>query len=271
MPWSSPDSACAGHCRTLAAPVWPLVLSHGQEQPLFPQAQIIAQAIGQAFGVAYQRFLEANSIDPSELTPRQYSRALEDQEQYNAELTHFSRQENCKDVSAALEEWGQCGVPAGTSVLSPPQLPEQLSCSLQSWALSQLAVSLEHPCCSWDAWPRALVTVTHLCPPTGLHPEAEGGDLGHRYRGVRLGLHPAHSGHRQPDARGPCGAVGRAEHRGPPHVCQWDESGGAAPHHLPEHHPGELGLRAGWPPASTLAGGQVLAETGTGLNASGSV
>ncbi|XP_027598015.2 amyloid-beta A4 precursor protein-binding family A member 3 [Pipra filicauda] len=61
-------------------------------------AQVIAQAIGQAFGVAYQRFLEANSIDPSELTPRQYSRALEDQEQYNAELTHFSRQENCKDV-----------------------------------------------------------------------------------------------------------------------------------------------------------------------------
>ncbi|XP_029889546.1 amyloid-beta A4 precursor protein-binding family A member 3 [Aquila chrysaetos chrysaetos] len=61
-------------------------------------AQIIAQAIGQAFSVAYQRFLEANSIDPSELSPRQYSRALEDQEQYNAELTHFSRQENCKDV-----------------------------------------------------------------------------------------------------------------------------------------------------------------------------
>lgn len=61
-------------------------------------AQVIAQAIGQAFGVAYQRFLEANSIDPSELSPRQYSRALEDQEQYNAELSHFSRQENCKDV-----------------------------------------------------------------------------------------------------------------------------------------------------------------------------
>uniref|UniRef100_A0A8C9EJE8 Amyloid-beta A4 precursor protein-binding family A member 3 n=1 Tax=Pavo cristatus TaxID=9049 RepID=A0A8C9EJE8_PAVCR len=61
-------------------------------------AQIIAQAIGQAFGVAYQRFLEANSIDPSALSPRQYSRALEDQEQHNAELTHFSRQENCKDV-----------------------------------------------------------------------------------------------------------------------------------------------------------------------------
>lgn len=53
--------------------------------------------------MAYQRFLEANSIDPSELSPRQYSRALEDQEQYNAELTHFCRQENCKDVRAALE------------------------------------------------------------------------------------------------------------------------------------------------------------------------
>lgn len=51
--------------------------------------------------MAYQRFLEANSIDPSELSPHQYSRALEDQEQYNAELTHFSRQENCKDVRAA--------------------------------------------------------------------------------------------------------------------------------------------------------------------------
>ncbi|NXP75363.1 APBA1 protein, partial [Ramphastos sulfuratus] len=61
-------------------------------------AQVIAQAIGQAFGVAYQHFLEANSIDPRELSPRQYSHALEDQEQYNAELTHFSRQENCKDV-----------------------------------------------------------------------------------------------------------------------------------------------------------------------------
>uniref|UniRef100_A0A8C3Y6W9 Amyloid-beta A4 precursor protein-binding family A member 3 n=1 Tax=Catharus ustulatus TaxID=91951 RepID=A0A8C3Y6W9_CATUS len=43
-------------------------------------AQVIAQAIGQAFGVAYQRFLEANSIDPNELSPRQYSCALEDQD-----------------------------------------------------------------------------------------------------------------------------------------------------------------------------------------------
>lgn len=82
--------------------------------PVVPQAQVIAQAIGQAFGVAYQRFLEANSIDPSELSPRQYSRALEDQEQYNAELTHFSRQENCKDVRAA---------PGGGDSLETPLAP----------------------------------------------------------------------------------------------------------------------------------------------------
>lgn len=112
MPWSSPGTVLcwalqgAGSCwlqfghETVVPEPW------AQTTPLFPQAQIIAQAIGQAFSVAYQRFLEANSIDPSELSPRQYSRALEDQEQYNAELTHFSRQENCKDVRAALEGWG---------------------------------------------------------------------------------------------------------------------------------------------------------------------
>lgn len=78
---------------------------------MFFQAQVIAQAIGQAFGVAYQRFLEANSIDPSELSPRQYSRALQDQEQHNTELTHFSRQENCKDVRAAPRGGDSVGNP----------------------------------------------------------------------------------------------------------------------------------------------------------------
>lgn len=68
--------------------------------------------------MAYQRFLEANSIDPSELSPRQYSRALEDQEQYNAELTHFSQQENCKDVRAALGLGENVGNP-----LAPLWLP----------------------------------------------------------------------------------------------------------------------------------------------------
>ncbi|XP_010129967.1 PREDICTED: amyloid beta A4 precursor protein-binding family A member 1-like, partial [Buceros rhinoceros silvestris] len=81
-----------------------------QAAPLSPQAQVIAQAIGQAFGVAYQRFLEANSIDPSELSPRQYSRALADQEQYNAELMHFSRQENCKDVCIRKQKGEILGV-----------------------------------------------------------------------------------------------------------------------------------------------------------------
>lgn len=100
--------------------------------------------------MAYQRFLEANSIDPSQLSPRQYSRALEDQEQYNAELNHFSRQENCKDVRDALEGWGQCRELAGSSVPPLPQLPGQLRCSLQNWLPSRVAVSPEHPCWGWD-------------------------------------------------------------------------------------------------------------------------
>ncbi|XP_064325549.1 amyloid-beta A4 precursor protein-binding family A member 3 isoform X1 [Phalacrocorax carbo] len=75
-------------------------------------AQIIAQAIGQAFSVAYQHFLEANCIDPSELSPCQYSHALEDQEQYNVELTHFW-QENCKDVCI----WKQKGEILGIAIM----------------------------------------------------------------------------------------------------------------------------------------------------------
>lgn len=111
MPWSSQPQRWslqgAGSC-------WPGAMGTNNSI-LFPQAQVIAQAIGQAFGVAYQRFLEANSIDPSELSPRQYSHALEEQEQYNAELSHFSQQENCKDVRAALDGWDSVGYP-----VSPP-------------------------------------------------------------------------------------------------------------------------------------------------------
>ncbi|XP_030074851.1 amyloid-beta A4 precursor protein-binding family A member 3 [Microcaecilia unicolor] len=61
-------------------------------------AQMIAQAIGQAFGVAYQQFLQSSGIDPSKLLPSQYSNILEQEQLYNADLDHFSKQENCKDV-----------------------------------------------------------------------------------------------------------------------------------------------------------------------------
>ncbi|XP_050979253.1 amyloid-beta A4 precursor protein-binding family A member 3 [Labeo rohita] len=61
-------------------------------------AQIIAQAIGQAFGVAYQQFLYTNGIKASDLRPGEYSDYLGTQELYNGDLVHFSRSENIKEV-----------------------------------------------------------------------------------------------------------------------------------------------------------------------------
>ena len=69
--------------------------------PLLPsvQAQLIAQSIGQAFSVAYQEFLRANGIDPEDLSQREYSDLLNTQDMYNDDLIHFSKSENCRDVS----------------------------------------------------------------------------------------------------------------------------------------------------------------------------
>uniref|UniRef100_A0A671PXW7 Amyloid-beta A4 precursor protein-binding family A member 3 n=1 Tax=Sinocyclocheilus anshuiensis TaxID=1608454 RepID=A0A671PXW7_9TELE len=61
-------------------------------------AQIIAQAISQAFGVAYQQFLYANGIKASDLRPGEYSDYLGTQELYNGDLVHFSRSENIREV-----------------------------------------------------------------------------------------------------------------------------------------------------------------------------
>lgn len=61
-------------------------------------AQLIAQAIGQAFSVAYQQFLQVNGIKPSELQPSEYSDYLGTQELYNGDLVHFSRSENIRQV-----------------------------------------------------------------------------------------------------------------------------------------------------------------------------
>ncbi|KAG7487887.1 hypothetical protein MATL_G00028330 [Megalops atlanticus] len=61
-------------------------------------AQVIAQAIGQAFGVAYQQFLQANGIKATELRPSEYSDYLGTQELYNGDLVHFSRSENIREV-----------------------------------------------------------------------------------------------------------------------------------------------------------------------------
>ncbi|KAM3876264.1 amyloid-beta A4 precursor protein-binding family A member 3 [Diretmus argenteus] len=61
-------------------------------------AQVIAQAIGQAFGVAYQQFLQTNGIKPSQLKPGEYSDYLGTQELYNGDLAHFSDSQNIREV-----------------------------------------------------------------------------------------------------------------------------------------------------------------------------
>ncbi len=63
------------------------------------QAQVIAQAIGQSFGVAYQQFLQTNGIKVSDLKPGEYSNYLESQELYNGDLAHFSDSQNIREVS----------------------------------------------------------------------------------------------------------------------------------------------------------------------------
>lgn len=63
------------------------------------QAQVIAQAIGQAFGVAYQQFLQENGMKATDLKPGEYSDYLESQELYNGDLAHFSDSQNIREVS----------------------------------------------------------------------------------------------------------------------------------------------------------------------------
>ncbi|KAJ8286334.1 hypothetical protein GJAV_G00037310 [Gymnothorax javanicus] len=73
-------------------------------------AQLIAQSIGQAFSVAYQEFLRANGIDPEDLSQREYSDLLSTQDMYNDDLIHFSKSENCKDVSIEKQKGEILGV-----------------------------------------------------------------------------------------------------------------------------------------------------------------
>uniref|UniRef100_A0A8D0HJ89 Amyloid-beta A4 precursor protein-binding family A member 3 n=1 Tax=Sphenodon punctatus TaxID=8508 RepID=A0A8D0HJ89_SPHPU len=73
-------------------------------------AQLIAQAIGQAFSVAYQHFLQASGIDPSQLSAQQYGESLDSEELYNGDLAHFSKQENCKDVCICKQKGEILGI-----------------------------------------------------------------------------------------------------------------------------------------------------------------
>ncbi|KAK6305250.1 hypothetical protein J4Q44_G00240300 [Coregonus suidteri] len=73
-------------------------------------AQLIAQSIGQAFSVAYQKFLRANGIDPEDLSQREYSDLLNTQDMYNDDLIHFSKSENCRDVYIEKQKGEMLGV-----------------------------------------------------------------------------------------------------------------------------------------------------------------
>lgn len=101
-----PSGGCSCHAEPLEVSVCPgrvepALLSEATPFPRPPQAQLIAQSIGQAFSVAYQEFLRANGINPEDLSQKEYSDVINTQEMYNDDLIHFSNSENCKEVSGA--------------------------------------------------------------------------------------------------------------------------------------------------------------------------
>lgn len=61
-------------------------------------AQLIAQAIGQAFSVAYGQFLRESGIDPSQVGAQQSLGAGGPGHLHNGDLDHFSNSENCREV-----------------------------------------------------------------------------------------------------------------------------------------------------------------------------
>lgn len=61
-------------------------------------AQLIAQAIGQAFAVAYSQFLRENGLDPSQVGSWPSQGAASPGHLHNGDLDHFSNSENCREV-----------------------------------------------------------------------------------------------------------------------------------------------------------------------------
>ncbi|XP_032250798.1 amyloid-beta A4 precursor protein-binding family A member 3 isoform X2 [Phoca vitulina] len=61
-------------------------------------AQLIAQAIGQAFTVAYSQFLRESGVDPNQVGAQQSQGAAGPGHLHNGDLDHFSNSENCREV-----------------------------------------------------------------------------------------------------------------------------------------------------------------------------
>lgn len=57
-------------------------------------AQLIAQAIGQAFSIAYIQFLQENGIDPSQVGTQPSAAS----HPHNGDLDHFCNSQNCREV-----------------------------------------------------------------------------------------------------------------------------------------------------------------------------
>ncbi|KAI5223505.1 amyloid-beta A4 precursor protein-binding family A member 3 isoform X1 [Manis pentadactyla] len=73
-------------------------------------AQLIAQAIGQAFAVAYSQFLRESGIDPTQLATRQSQGATGPGHLHNGDLDHFSNSENCREVCIEKRQGEGLGV-----------------------------------------------------------------------------------------------------------------------------------------------------------------
>ncbi|XP_075467393.1 amyloid-beta A4 precursor protein-binding family A member 3 isoform X2 [Ascaphus truei] len=68
-------------------------------------AQMIAQAIGQAFGLAYQNFLRSEGAEHAGT-----ERARGQDQLYNADLAHFSKSDNCREVCIQKQRGEVLGV-----------------------------------------------------------------------------------------------------------------------------------------------------------------
>ncbi|XP_031292795.2 amyloid-beta A4 precursor protein-binding family A member 3 isoform X2 [Camelus dromedarius] len=73
-------------------------------------AQLIAQAIGQAFAMAYSQFLQESGVDPSQVGTRQCQGATGPGHLHNGDLDHFSNSENCREVSIEKRRGEALGV-----------------------------------------------------------------------------------------------------------------------------------------------------------------
>ncbi|KAM5230405.1 amyloid-beta A4 precursor protein-binding family A member 3 isoform 3-T4 [Hipposideros larvatus] len=104
-------------------------------------AQLIAQAIGQAFAVAYSQFLRESGIDPSQVGAQQNQGATDPGHLHNGDLDHFSNSENCREEvkSQTLVTLSivHCP-PVTTAIIRRPHAREQLGFCVEDGIICSL-------------------------------------------------------------------------------------------------------------------------------------